>query len=139
MEQALKKPVDIVQELIAIHTTRIEASNRLESSIGAPTLNTLKNQSTHFISELMNELSNYGDAVTSATERDNEYQEIWTKSLSQLNSLSTNKSEGILNKMEENLKKIYSEILEDISALPEFALKIVSKQKMALSTLVKNG
>lgn len=87
----------------------------------------------------MNELSNYGDAVTSTTERDNKYQEIWTKSLSQLNSLSTNDSEGILNKMEENLKKIYSEILEDISALPESVLKIVSKQKMALSTIVKNG
>ena len=87
----------------------------------------------------MNELSNYGDAVTSTTERDNKYQEIWTKSLSQLNSLSTNDSQGILNKMEENLKKIYSEILEDISTLPESVLKIVSKQKMALSTIVKNG
>lgn len=139
MKQALKKPVDILQELIAIHTTRIEVGNRLESSAGAPILNALKNQSTHFITELMNELSNYGDAVTSTTERDNEYQEIWTKSLSRLNSLSTNDSKGILNKMEENLIKIYSEILEDISALPESVLKIVSKQKMALSTLVKNG
>ena len=108
MKQALKKPVNILQELIAIHTTSILVGNRLESNAGAPTLNVLKNQSTHFITELMNELSNYGDAVTSTTERDNEYQEIWTKSLSRLNSLSTNDGKGILNKMEENLIKIYS-------------------------------
>ena len=138
MNQTLKKPVDIVQELIAIHTTRIEAINRLESSMGEPKKNGLKNQSTLFITELMNELSNYGDAVTSTTERDNEYQQIWTNSLSQLNDLSSIDGDGILNHMEEILNKIYSQILEANNAMPESLLEIVSKQKVAISNSLKN-
>jgi hypothetical protein len=132
VEKEITKPVDIIQELIAIHTTRIEASIRLQPGEIKAVLNTIQNQSKNFITELMDELSNYGDAVQSIAERENDYQRIWTDNLKKLDTLNSDDSKAILENLEESLKKIYSEILDADITLPESLLQILMQQQAAL-------
>ena len=94
METQSKTPVEIVQELIAIHTTRKEVVDKLKeipvTGNVADKLPGIIKQSDQFISELMNELSNFGDAVQGSVDRDNEYQEIWKKGLQNIDAMNGN-------------------------------------------------
>lgn len=134
-DQEIKKPVGIIQELIAIHTTRVEVATRLIIDELKPALQDIENQSKYFITSLMEELSNYGDAVQSVAERENDYQQIWTANLGKLNSLNENESKAILNNLELSLRNIYKEILLEDNALPDSLLQIIIKQQAALKIL----
>ena len=83
----------------------------------------------------MEELSNYGDAVQSVAERENDYQQIWTANLGKLNSFNKNESKAILNNLELSLRNIYKEILLEDNALPDSLLQIIIKQQAALKIL----
>lgn len=123
MEQEQKKsPVEIVQKLIAIHTTRKEASEKMGNNKASLTLEVkLKSaaeQSDRFIKALLNELSQFGDAVQSEVNREDEYQETWNEAIVNIDTVDASSLSGILKKLENTLVNIYSEIIDSHNDLP---------------------
>lgn len=120
-----KTPVEIIQELIAIHTTRKEAADRLNAE---QLTDAAAQQSDEFIAEWMTELSNYGDAVMATADRENEYQEIWKSTLGTIDAISPQKAAQTFHAMESALKNIYQQIMEANSDLPVSVLEILKRQ-----------
>ena len=127
MEIQTKTPVEIVQELIALHTTRKEACERLgmpgDDKNAATAL-----QSDQFIAELMNELSNYGDGVQSVADRDNEYQALYKKALGDMDTMQDQERTETFKAMENSLKNMYGSILETNTDLPDPLHEIITTQ-----------
>ena len=136
MDTQTKSPVEIVQEFIALHTTRKEALERLNSN------QLLENsagrnaaagpQSDAFISELMEELSNYGDAVMASVDRENEYQGIWTQALGTLDTMTPVEGAKTFQAMEDRLKQQYQHTLETEMSLPDSLQAILKRQASQL-------
>ncbi len=136
METQNKTPVEIVQELIAIHTTRKEVVDKLKqiqvTGNVADKLQGIIKQSDQFISELMNELSNFGDAVPGEVNRENEYQVMWKNALINVDTMNPQEGEQIFQALENSLKKMYHDILDKVSELPASLQEIVTKQEAKL-------
>ncbi len=136
METQNKTPVEIVQELIAIHTTRKEVVDKLKkiqvTGNVADKLPGIIKQSDQFISELMNELSNFGDAVPGEVNRENEYQVMWKNALINVDTMNPQEGEQIFQALENSLKKMYHDILDKVSELPASLQEIVTKQEAKL-------
>lgn len=128
------KPVEIVQELIAIHTTRIEAATRL-GPLASTTLSVaIITQSKKYVEELMEELSNFGDAVQSTVNRENEFQHTWKEALTKVDSLSKPDCEAIQQNMEAILKTFYQEVISGGNALPASVMQLLHKQSLGIET-----
>jgi hypothetical protein len=116
MNVELKTPVDILQELIVMHTTRVEFSNKMLGKIIDESLKTtfhkIIQQSSLFIEALMNELSNFGDAVKADANRNNEYNNIYTNVLVDFDAADITKLQYSFDKMEELLKNNYVDIID---------------------------
>lgn len=116
MNVELKTPVDILQELIVMHTTRVEFSNKILAKIIdenlKTTLHKITQQSSLFIEALMNELSNFGDAVKADANRNNEYNSIYTNLLVDFDAADITKLQYSFDKMEEVLKNNYVDIID---------------------------
>jgi predicted RNase H-like nuclease (RuvC/YqgF family) len=136
METQNKTPVEIVQELIAIHTTRKEVVDKLKqiqvTGNVADKLQGIIKQSDQFISELMNELSNFGDAVPGEVNRENEYQVMWKNAFINVDTMNPQEGEQIFQALENSLKKMYHDILDKVSELPASLQEIVTKQEAKL-------
>lgn len=133
MDTQTKTPVEIVQELIAIHTTRKEAVAKLKLSESSNAqAATADQQSDQFIAALMNELSTFGDAVQSEAGRENDYQTTYKKMLAEIDTMSTQQHEQTFQELEEKLKAVYQTILETKNDLPESLQKILTEQKEQL-------
>jgi hypothetical protein len=136
MESQTSTPVGIVQELIAIHTTRIEAAGKLKEKelpedVSAK-LTAASQQSDQFITELMNELSNFGDAVQSDVDRDNEYAKIWKNALGNIDSADSQENAQTFQALEDKLKKVYQDFLESTAEMSPSLQEIISKQEEKL-------
>ena len=123
MEQEQKKsPVEIVQKLIAIHTTRKEASEKMgNNNASLPLKIKLKSageQSDRFIKALLNELSQFGDAVQSEVNREDDYQQTWNNALVNIDTIDASTLSDTHQKLENTLLNIYSEILDSYHDLP---------------------
>lgn len=123
MEQEQKKsPVEIVQKLIAIHTTRKEASEKMgNNSASLPLQGKLKaaaEQSDRFIKALLNELSQFGDAVQSEVNREDEYQQTWNNAMGNIDTIDASTLSETHQKLENTLLDIYSEIIDSYHDLP---------------------
>jgi len=123
MEQEQKKsPVEIVQKLIAIHTTRKEASEKMgNNNASLPLQAKLKSaaeQSDRFIKALLNELSQFGDAVQSEVNREDDYQQTWNNALVNIDTIDASTLSDTHQKLENTLLNIYSEILDSYHDLP---------------------
>jgi hypothetical protein len=136
MNVELKTPVDIIQELIVMHTTRIEFSNKmLNKEIREDlktTFNKIAQQSTVFIETLMNELSNFGDAVKADANRNNEYNKIYTNVLVDFDGVDIAKLQNNFDKMEEVLKNNYVDMIEANKELSASMLQILNAQLKSL-------
>jgi hypothetical protein len=132
METKNKTALDIVQELIAIHTTRKEVIDKLSVKQGSEENQSVivaaKQQSDHFITELLTELSTFGDAVQDSIDRDNEYQLTWKNEFKNFNAVSLHEAMGIFEKLENALKIIYDSVLET-KELPDSLVQILSAQR----------
>lgn len=129
-------PVEIVQQLIAIHTTRKEAVEVLagknaEQELTAK-LSSSAQQSDAFISELMGELSNYGDGVAAGVDRENEYQMMWKETMGKMDSLQPNEYAQTFRNMEESLQRMYKTIIDTKADLPASLQEILTRQLEAL-------
>lgn len=136
MENLAKTPVEIVQELIAIHTTRKEAVDKLTTKAPGEELtaklSTSAQQSDRFIAELMDELSNYGDSVQAGVDRENEYQVLWKETLSNIDGMNQEEYRQVFEKLEDSLHQFYAGIKETGTELPASLQEIVTNQAEAL-------
>lgn len=136
MENLAKTPVEIVQELIAIHTTRKEAVDKLTTQTSGEELtaklSASAQQSDQFIAELMDELSNYGDSVQAGVDRQNEYQVRWKETLSNIDGMNTEEYGQAFEKLEDSLRQFYAGIKEPGVELPASLQEIVTGQAEAL-------
>lgn len=122
------KPVDIVQELIAILTTRAEAATRLKP-FALNTLNaSVADESTNWVRQLTEELSDFGDAVQPIANRENKYQQAWIVALANLDEQSRTGNEEEWQKMEALLKEHYKHILSKEDVLPASLVKMIRQQ-----------
>ncbi len=132
MESEIKTPVEIVQEFIAIHTTRKEAVYKFKNKQVAEDmgnkLSAAMQQSDQFIAQLMNELSNYGDAVPATADRENEYQLLWKKTLVNMDEMNPQVYAKTFQTLEDSLKKLYQNIAEAKTELPASLVEILNSQ-----------
>lgn len=128
-----KTPVQIVQELIAIHTDRIELVQKCEGKSIAPDIRSMltsaKQQSEKYTAELMNELSEFGDAVMASVDHQNDYQVMYKSVLGQLDSMPPTETEQTFRLLEETLKSVYQTVLQTGVELPASLQEIISKQE----------
>ena len=93
----IKPPVEIIQELIAIHTTRIEMVEKFNGKALIPDVKTsfksAKQQSEKYTEELMSELSNFGDAVMGSVNNENEYQVMYKNVLGKIDAMTPQEAE----------------------------------------------
>ena len=131
MKNNILSPVQLTQKVLGLLTTRKDICEKLaekeDGSLSKKLHDTLQ-QSDRFIKQLMNELSNYGDAVSSEVDRDTEYQNQWKEELEKMNNSGFQPSENAFNDLEKSLQKAYKEILENKENLPESLTNILEKQ-----------
>jgi len=123
MEQEQKKtPVDIVQKLIALHTTRKEVCEKMVINTASKDiqdkLNAAMSQSDRFTKALLNELSEFGDAVQSEVNRDDEYHELWNKETANTDTMDASSSSDTFKQLENCLINIYTQTLDKYPDLP---------------------
>ncbi|MCG2615145.1 hypothetical protein LZZ85_12670 [Terrimonas sp. NA20] len=127
------KPVDIVQELIAIHTTRIDAARRLNPTLEDAADTPVVLQSTGWITQLTDELSDFGDAVQSIANRENQYQQAWKNALNILDGLSASECKSTWMKMEAILTEHYQHLLLKEESLPRSLLQMIRQQSREIA------
>ena len=133
MEINILPPAAVTQKVIAMNTTMKEVCQKLlsenvEKSF-AEKLEKALDQSHHFTDQLMNELSNYGDAVSSQIDRDEDYEKMANKMMESNNDSAEGKVIEF-EKFGERVQKIYRDILSDKNELPE-SLKIMLEDQLS--------
>ena len=127
-----KSPVEIVQKLIAIDTTRKEVSERMMKNNAASSmqdkLKLVSAQSEKFVKSLLNELSQFGDAVQSEVNHEDEYHEIWNKLLGNIDNMQASSLEDTFKRSENSLISIYSEFIDSYPDLPTTLHDLLSDQ-----------
>ena len=111
METTSQTPVQAIQELVAIHSTRIELAEKLLKkdlpAKLATKLEQIKKQSHDFTTELMGELSNFGDAVTGSVDNNNPYQTRYKETLANMDQIEKEETDKLVGSFEDTLKTIY--------------------------------
>ena len=136
MTTSTKTPVQIIQELIAVHSTRKEVAEKMMAKEPGGDMKErllpAQKQSDEFIAALMSELSNYGDGVSPMAERDNEYQRAWKDALGKVDAASQEELQEIFMDLENKLKKFYEEVLASQADLPLPIEEMIKKQSSTL-------
>jgi seryl-tRNA synthetase len=141
MEQEEKKsPVEIVQKLIAIHTARKEASEKMVKNNASGNLqdklSSSSAQSDRYINALLNELSQFGDAVQSEVNRDDDYNKLWNSVTVNIDTMDADSISGIFRQLENSLIKIYEQIIEAYKELPVTLNDLIVSQLKELKQTV---
>jgi hypothetical protein len=129
METLSLTPVQLIQELMAIHSTRIEMASRLAqraTGAGGERMQAAAKQSERFNSALLNELSSFGDGVSSDANRDNAYIREWAQVLSTLDGLSPDNAARTFSEFEQLLTEHYTSLL--VPDLPASLEKLIASQ-----------
>jgi len=132
MQTEGKTPVVITQEVLALLTTRKEAAERVSQKVnvekGAEKIRQKSAETDSFINELMDELENYGDAVMSETDRDNNYQNTWRETLKLIDTADSVELQQRFAEMEITLATTYRTILDSKAEWPETLQKMLVRQ-----------
>lgn len=75
-------------------------------------------QSDRFIKALLNELSQFGDAVQSEVNREDEYQQTWNNAMGNIDTIDASTLSDTHRRLENTLLNIYSEIIDSYHDLP---------------------
>ena len=75
-------------------------------------------QSDRFIKALLNELSQFGDAVQSEVNREDDYQQTWNNAMVNIDTIDASSLSDTFQKLENTLLNIYSEIIDLYHDLP---------------------
>lgn len=130
MEVQDKHTVQIVQDLIAIHSLRKEATERLgkiagEGETNAAAFAKANEQSKALLPKLLDELSAYGDGVPSEADRNNDYMNIWNNALTTIDTMTPDKAVDIFYQLEDSLQRIYTGITEKEVEMPAALQKMM--------------
>jgi aspartate/tyrosine/aromatic aminotransferase len=130
MKNNILSPVEITQKALGLLSTRKDICEKLltEKSGLSKKLEITLEQSDRFIKQLMSELSNYGDAVSSEVSHDSDYQLRWKKELEKMTNTGSQHLENTFNDLEKSLQNEYKEMLENKDSLPESLKNILEKQ-----------
>jgi hypothetical protein len=141
MASTTKTTIMALQELLALHTSRSEAYDtfsRQTTDLAHKQLfekATLTSQTS--IKDLLTELSSYGDATQSQVDHQQHFLHLW----SMLAQALTDKQEGEIKQAslltslvaaEEASLKNYSELLTQVSDMPQSVSSLLTKQKEQL-------
>lgn len=136
METQIKTPVQIIQELLAIYTSRIELVQKCEgkslATEVAAKFASAKQQSETYTAELMTELSEFGDAVMASVDNQNEYQTMYKNVLPELDAMTSEEAAGTFERLEAALQKMYQTILQTETQLPTSLQDMLTKQAESL-------
>jgi hypothetical protein len=133
-----KTPVEIVQEFLAIHTTRKEAMGKLTAlrltSETAAEVMAAAQHNDEAIAAWMGELSNYGDGVMANVDRENDYQRIYKNALGMIEAMTPQERAETFTSLEDSLKKTYKDTITANTELPASINEILNSQ---LSRLIQ--
>lgn len=134
METQQKTPVQVVQELIALHTTRKEACQKImENGADQEVIEkatAAAGQSDAAIAALLAELAQFGDAVGASVDRDNPYQELYKQLLDDLKAPAA--AANAFRQLEDSLKITYKQLMDAQTDLPPTLQQLIQKQYEAL-------
>ena len=135
MNTTATTPVTIVQELIAILIARAELAEKIEQGSGDEKVKqeftSIVAQSHAFNQELLQELSQFGDAVGEVT-RENEYIRL-SKQFRKESSGPDDRQRSAFSEMETELKSFYQINLESGNLLPQSLADMMNRQLKELS------
>lgn len=135
-----KTPVDVVEEALALQTIRKEAAERLAQRTngeGAAEFSTEQQNTDKAISQLMAELSQFGDAVKGAGREQNEVQTIWNDAVTKLDTLNAEQSRQTMHQLKAAMQQQYQQLLSEDHSLPESLQQLLQKQMGELSTAAR--
>ncbi len=131
-QEEIKSPVEIVQKLLAVHSTRKEACERMAKNNAAldlqEKLKSAAAQSERFIKELLNELSQFGDAVQSEVNREDEYHEVWSNATAKIDTMNASALSDTFKTSENSLVNMYSQIRGSYPDLPLTLNELIAEQ-----------
>lgn len=133
MEIQGKTPVDVIQEMIAIHLTRKESAEKLSTLLDGKAESVIA-QSDSFNAALLSELSSFGDGTSGVSDRENNYQSIWKSAFQNLDNLSSADASDLFEKMEVALLQVYGLVLETKETLPESLVTVLTSQREQLAS-----
>jgi hypothetical protein len=137
METLGKSAVNIIQELIAIHTTRKEAYSRMKDKTNDQQFNDKLSkaleQSGKASAALLNELSEFGDGVSGAVDLDIEFNNIWKNALNNFDSITTPELVSLYNNMEASLQRAYRHYIENGVELTDPLKDLLRRQSQMIS------
>jgi putative protein kinase ArgK-like GTPase of G3E family len=116
-----KSPVDIVEAFLAMQNTRKEAAERFawpKDDVVADKLDKTKASAEKAIAQLMDELSQFGDAAKGAGSEENEVNRIWNGAAANLEDMSTQQKQQTLQRIENALQEQYAKTLAEQKDLP---------------------
>ncbi len=136
MTQEGKTPVIILQELMAMLTTRKEAAEKILAASPEPeaaaSLSQCVAQSDQFLAALLSELTEFGDAVMGEVDRENEYQDLWREAMKKTGEPGAAELTTVFGSMEDKLVQSYNEISRDGIELPASLQKLLQTQAKEL-------
>lgn len=100
-----------------------DASDELQEK-----LKSVAAQSERFIKALLNELSQFGDAVQSEVNREDEYHEIMNKSMGNIDTMDKSLLAETFKQSENSLINLYSEITNAHQDLPDTLNDLLNTQ-----------
>lgn len=131
-QEEIKSPVEIVQKLLAVHSTRKEACERMAKNNAVldlqEKLKSAAAQSERFIKELLNELSQFGDAVQSEVNREDEYHEVWSNATAKIDTMNASALSDTFKTSENSLVNMYSQIRGLYPDLPLTLNELIADQ-----------
>lgn len=135
MIEEVSTPIDIVMEFVSLQNTRLEAAGRLQISGDVNFNNRLEQAKTgakKAIQQLMDEVSNFGDAVKPSLNMEKAFYEKWNKIAPDAETLPNEEKQRVFNEMENELRSIYSRVLGEDQKLPASTIEILQSQAIAL-------
>lgn len=137
MIQQGKTSINILQELIAMLTTRKEIAGKiLEKRPDAAItemLSSSSHQSEEYIKALMEELTEFGDTVMGEVSRDNQYHKLWNQTMENIENKNLAELSQNFMQMEEALKNTYNEFVDFSTDTPTSLHELLIKQAEGLS------
>lgn len=136
MENQVKNTPAVLQELMAVHNTRIHGYEQVQQQNADEELKTRLTdnilQSQKYIAEMVYELSQYGDAAQSDVNRDNTFHKVWADAEEDLAHEAKFTILDACQRIEEALLKTYDELLESVSDLPDSTRHLLQRQRQLI-------
>lgn len=139
-----KNVVDLLQNFIAVHSTRKEICVHLlenvkdDAALSSDLKSALQNSSV-CINELLAELSLSGDAIKGFTDKKDPYHELWNTVLSRMDTASENDMSTGFIQLENELKHMYEKYADRKDTVPESVRTLFKKHAAGLAVQTVNG